>query len=64
MLIPPKDVGVVPSLSVKGVPAGTAYTNSAGTSPTSVGGIDFYSISTNNQYWIDDLCYGEGFIGN
>ena len=46
------------------LPAGTAYTNSAGTSPSSVGGIDFFSISTNHQLYIDDLCYGEGFIGN
>ena len=41
------------------LPAGTAYTNSAGTSPTSVGGINFYSISTNNELYIDDICYGE-----
>jgi hypothetical protein len=46
------------------LPAGTPYTSADGTSPTSVGGIDFFSISSNNELYIDDLCYGEGFIGN
>ena len=46
------------------LPAGTPFTDSAGTTPTSLGGINIYSISSNNELYIDDLCYGEGFIGN
>tara|TARA_Y100000385_G_scaffold4467_1_gene4893 strand:- start:20 stop:1030 length:1011 start_codon:yes stop_codon:yes gene_type:complete len=46
------------------LPAGTPFTNADGTSPTSLGGINFYSLSTDNELYIDDLCYGEGFIGN
>ena len=46
------------------LPAGTAYTNSAGTSPTSVGGFDFYSISTNHEAYYDDFIYVEGFLGS
>ncbi|MFT4696995.1 MAG: hypothetical protein ACI9SJ_000111 [Flavobacteriaceae bacterium] len=39
------------------IPEGTAFTDSAGTSPTSLGGIDFFSITTNNEYYIDDVYY-------
>jgi hypothetical protein len=45
------------------LPAGTPFTSADGTTATSVGGIDFFSIDTNNELYIDDLCYGEGFIG-
>ena len=46
------------------LPAGSPYQTAAGVTPSSLGGIDFYSISSNNELYIDDLCYGEGFIGN
>ena len=46
------------------LPAGTPFTDSAGTTPTSLGGINIYSISANMEVYFDDLCYGEGFIGN
>jgi len=45
------------------LPAGTPFTNSNGDTASSLGGIDFFSIDTNNELYIDDLCYGEGFIG-
>jgi hypothetical protein len=45
------------------LPAGTPYTSADGTTATSLGGIDFFSIDANNELYIDDLCYGEGFIG-
>ncbi|MDC6468285.1 MopE-related protein, partial [Flavobacteriaceae bacterium] len=45
------------------LPAGTPFTSADGTTATSVGGIDFFSIDTNIELYIDDLCYGEGFIG-
>jgi hypothetical protein len=46
------------------IPAGTAFTDSAGTSPTSLGGIDFFSITTNNEFYIDDVysCDEEGCL--
>ena len=46
------------------LPAGTPFTDSEGTTPTSLGGINIYSISANMEVYFDDLCYGEGFIGN
>ena len=46
------------------LPAGTPFTDSAGTTPTSLGGINIYSISANMEVYFDDFCYGEGFIGN
>ena len=53
------------------VPAGTPFANwddAAGaydyTDTLSLGGIDLYSISTNNQYWIDDVNFVEGTLGN
>ena len=36
------------------VPEGTAYADGIGTPPTSLGAIDFFSISGDNKYWIDD----------
>ena len=45
------------------LPAGTPYTSADGTTATSVGGIDFFSINNNNEYFIDTLLYQEGLLG-
>jgi hypothetical protein len=44
------------------LPPGTPFTDGNGTIPTSLGGIDFFSISTDNEYYLDDFNYVEGFI--
>jgi len=50
--------------STEVIPAGTAFTDGAATVPTSLGGIDFFSITTSNEYYIDDVFYiDEIFIG-
>lgn len=41
------------------IPAGTPFRNSAGTYPTSLGGVEFFSISTDNLYYLDDFCYSQ-----
>ncbi len=46
---------------VEVIPAGTAFTDNAGTYPTSLGGIDFFSISANNIYYVDDVDYRDSF---
>jgi len=38
---------------------GTPFTDAAGTVPTSLGGIDFFSISANNNYYVDTFYYGQ-----
>lgn len=43
------------------VPAGTPFTDSAGSAVTSLGGIDFFSISTDNTYYLDDILFREFF---
>ena len=49
---------------VEVVSAGTPFADAAGTPGTSLGGIDFYSISANNEYYIDDVTYQDGpFVG-
>ena len=45
------------------LPAGTPFTSANGTTATSLGGINIYSISANNEVYFDDFCYGEGLIG-
>ena len=45
------------------LPAETPYTSADGTTATSVGGIDFFSIDSNNEYFIDTLLYQEGLLG-
>lgn len=45
------------------LPAGTPFTDSAGTIPTSLGGIDFFSISANNLYYVDSLVYSDNIVG-
>ena len=45
------------------IPEGTPFTNSDGDVPTSLGGIDFFSISTDNELYLDDFNYVEGLLG-
>ncbi len=44
------------------IPAGTPFTDGAGTYPTSLGGIDFFSLSADTEYYIDDIYYTDYFI--
>ena len=44
------------------VPAGTAFTDFAGTYPTSLGGIDFFSLDNTTNYYFDDFNYVAGFL--
>ncbi|MDC8004419.1 T9SS type A sorting domain-containing protein [Aureisphaera galaxeae] len=37
------------------IPPGTAFTDSGGTVPTSLGGLNFFSVGPNNEYYIDDV---------
>ena len=45
---------------VEVIPDDTTFTNNAGESPESLGGINFFSISNNNEYYLDDF----GFYAN
>ena len=45
------------------LPAGTAFTDSAGTVPTSLGGINIYSISPNNEAYFDDYVFSDSNVG-
>jgi len=40
--------------NVNVVPTGTAYADGVGTPPSGLGAIDFYSISAENEYYLDD----------
>lgn len=44
------------------IPAGTAFTDNAGTYPTSLGGIDFFSGNTNHEFYMDTFTYQDSFI--
>lgn len=44
---------------VEVIPSGTAFTDSSGTVPTSLGGINFFSVGMNNEYFIDDIIFSE-----
>jgi hypothetical protein len=44
------------------VPEGTAFTNEAGSSPTSLGGVNYYSITLDNEYNIDSFNYMDDFF--
>jgi len=46
------------------LPVGSPYQNSGGVTATSLGGIDFYSISENHLAYYDALTYSEGFLAN
>jgi hypothetical protein len=43
------------------VPVGTPYADGAGTPPSSLGAIDFYSISADNEFYLDDAEMISGF---
>ncbi|MBX2827325.1 MAG: T9SS type A sorting domain-containing protein [Flavobacteriaceae bacterium] len=45
------------------IPAGTAFTDGGGTIPTGLGGLNFFSISVNNDYYIDDIQYSDQPLG-
>ena len=45
------------------IPPGTAYTSSDGTTATSLGGINFFSITTNNEYYLDAMTYTDDVSG-
>ncbi len=45
------------------LPAGTAFTDSAGTVPTGLGGINIYSISAENEVYFDDYVYSDSNVG-
>ncbi|MEZ4858414.1 MAG: T9SS type A sorting domain-containing protein [Flavobacteriaceae bacterium] len=47
---------------VEVIPAGTPFTDGSGAIPTSLGGVDFFSISPNNMMWLDTFLYQEGFV--
>jgi hypothetical protein len=44
------------------IPTGTPFRNSNNQIPASFGGINYFSISTNNEYYLDDFYYIEGVI--
>ncbi|MGK0295623.1 MAG: hypothetical protein ACI884_001786 [Ulvibacter sp.] len=44
------------------VPNGTPYADGLGTPPSGIGAIDFFSISSDNEYYIDDVEYINDFI--
>ncbi len=45
---------------VDAIPAGTPFTGAAGTVPTSLGGIDFWSSAATCLYYVDDFSYIDG----
>jgi hypothetical protein len=44
---------------VEVIPAGTAFTDSVGTVPTSLGGINFYAVSANHEAYVDDVRHAD-----
>jgi len=46
---------------VEVIPEGTPFTNEAGDYPTSLGGVQFRSISVDNLFYLDDIDYIEAF---
>ncbi len=44
------------------VPAGTPFTNNAGTYPTSLGGMDFFSLDITTNFYMDDFQYMADFF--
>ena len=44
------------------IPEGTSYTNENGDFPTSLGGINFFSISMDNEMYLDDFNYQDSII--
>lgn len=48
--------------NVNVIPAGTNYSDSAGTFAQALGAIDFYAISADNEMYIDDVEYKNSFF--
>lgn len=44
------------------IPNGTPFTNQSGTVPTSLGGIDFYPLSADTEFYIDTFIYSSAPI--
>jgi len=44
------------------IPEGTPFTNSANEYPTSLGGLNYFSVDSNYDYYVDDFVFQEGFI--
>jgi hypothetical protein len=44
------------------VPEDTPFTNEAGSYPTSLGGVNYFSITVNNEYYIDSFNYMDDFF--
>jgi len=47
---------------VEVLPVGTPYADAAGTPPSGLGAIDFYSISADNEYYLDDAEQRDSYI--
>ncbi len=45
------------------LPAGTAFTDTAGTVPTSLGGINYYSNGSANDVYVDDVTFSDTNVG-
>ncbi|MCH9661483.1 MAG: T9SS type A sorting domain-containing protein [Bacteroidetes bacterium] len=45
------------------IPAGTAFTDSGGTTATSLGGINFFSVSVDNELYLDDINFEDEVLG-
>jgi hypothetical protein len=45
------------------IPALSAFTDSAGTVPTSLGGINYYSAAGTNAMYIDDMVFSDTNVG-
>jgi hypothetical protein len=46
---------------VEVVPSGTAFEDGNGVKPTSFGGVNFWSCSTECEYWLDDFTFSDSF---
>ena len=46
------------------IPAGTAFTDSAGTTANSLGGVNFYAITTDCEMYLDDMTYADNLATN
>ncbi len=44
------------------LPIGTPFTNEAGVAPQSLGGVSFFSISADNELYVDDILYVNDYI--
>jgi hypothetical protein len=44
------------------VPTGTSFVDTAGATPAGLGGLDFYSAHSTNEFYIDDVIYSDEII--